>query len=544
VIPERRTVGVVPSPKLVRALPMMSLLLEASGMGVEILSPEDDAGRMTGVIYDMPGGGGGVRVPACAASICLVWASAVGESSEIRFRLGGDVPEVLRGRRVRSMAPQGCDISRYGGDPLALSGDCALWKRLSLPEQRHEAFCTSLEAWSEARCLFDLVNSRRFMCILPLINWLRALSDWDEWQRPTLHGAFIFDDPNLHAARYGFVRFPEIAASAKENNFHVAFGTVPLDGYYASRKAASVFRSWEDAISLCVHGNNHTRRELGGSLPGAGRLALMRQALHRVESLERRTGLRVSRCMVPPHGACAEATLPALVDAGFLCASVSHGSLHAENPAAEWTARLGPASSVVIGGLPIMPRFPLGDQAAVSALLAAYLGQPILPMGHHGDVESGLGPLVELADYINSLGKVKWACLDDVSCSLHALRVVGRTVWVRLVARRARFSVPQGSSELRVVAPWLDSRQDEVWMHEVGLASRPVILQRLADGSFCGVLRSANIEVVVVRTGIGDSRGGKAPRTAYSAIARRLAAEARDRVLPWLPPFLRGFLRS
>ena len=54
---------------------------------------------------------------------------------------------------------------------------------------------------------FQHLTETRFLNVVPLIEWLRALSDLRQWKFPPLRACFMFDDPNLHSERYGFICF-------------------------------------------------------------------------------------------------------------------------------------------------------------------------------------------------------------------------------------------------------------------------------------------------------------------------------------------------
>ena len=143
-----------------------------------------------------------------------------------------------------------------------------------------------------------------------------------------------------------------------------------------------IFREHPERLSLSVHGNNHTKRELGRaySEDREGR-SYCRQAIQRIERFERRTGLAVSRVMVPPYGACSEEMLAALPRYGFEAACISHGSLRFHNKTRAWTKNLGFLPSEMIEGCPVLPRWGLTGPTTNSILLAAFLKQAIILQG-------------------------------------------------------------------------------------------------------------------------------------------------------------------
>src|SRR5208283_5127567 len=103
---------------------------------------------------------------------------------------------------------------------------------------------------------------RRFLEMLPLLQWLREICAGASPVGPPLRACFIFDDPNLHWPRYGFVDYRQLAAQAEKENYHVSFATIPVDAWFTHSGTAGIFREHRSRLSLLIHGNNHTKREL------------------------------------------------------------------------------------------------------------------------------------------------------------------------------------------------------------------------------------------------------------------------------------------
>jgi hypothetical protein len=134
-----------------------------------------------------------------------------------------------------------------------------------------------------------------------------------------------------------------------------------------------------------------------------------------MERFRRRTGLDYSAVMVPPHGACSEAILSAMPSTGYAAACVSSGSLAFHNVDRPWTRLLGFKNVECVGGCPVIPRWGLKNGVDVSVILAAYLGQAIVIMGHHQDMADDLVEFDRVAGHINSLGSVAWSDMHTLS---------------------------------------------------------------------------------------------------------------------------------
>jgi len=287
-----------------------------------------------------------------------------------------------------------------------------------------------------------------------------------------------------------------------------------------------VFRNNASRLSLLVHGNDHTKAELARNYTPPARASLLRQAVHRIERLERAAGLRVSRVMVPPHGACSEAMLEELPGCGFEAACISHGSLRAHNKGKTWTRKVGYAVSELIAGCPVLPRWGLAGNARNTILLAAFLNQPIILRGHHRDLRDGTEVLDELARFINSLGTVTWSNLTELSRLNYLRRLDGNTLRLKLLGRTMKVQLPEGAT--RLVIEKAADQVREGW--QITGADGAVWKVKAGDSVPLPETLSGAIAIQTIsesETSVQNKRG----RTSGRAILRRLLTEARDRLL-------------
>ena len=151
-----------------------------------------------------------------------------------------------------------------------------------------------------------------------------------------------------------------------------------LDAWFTHRASAALFRGHQKRISLLIHGNDHGRNELAVPRTVHDSAALLDQAMDRIEGLERKANLQISRVMVPPHGACGESMLAQLPLHGFESACISADSLRTHNADRPWTRALGFAPSETVAGCTVLPRWSLTRSGPDVLLAAAYLGQPLI----------------------------------------------------------------------------------------------------------------------------------------------------------------------
>jgi hypothetical protein len=356
-----------------------------------------------------------------------------------------------------------------------------------------------------------------FLPLLPIVDFLRRTAP-ERFMPPSLRAAFLFDDPNLHGMSYGHLDYRLLVEDAVRTGYHVAFATIPLDTWYASRRAVELFRVHRDVLSLIVHGNTHIKRELSRPLDPDARRALLRQGLARIERFERRYRVHVGRVMAPPHGACSEAMAAEMPALGYEALCISRPYPWLEQPPPDRVLAGWRPTEILASGLPVIPRLHFhADRSEI--VLRAFLGQPVVLYGHHGDVRDGLDILRGASDEINRLGDVRWGSLDQIVSNMYETRVDGQRLFLRLFTRRATVRVPEGISHLHV--EWSGSATSE-----------PVIVNgKPADESGVSIASGATAEIRVTRDG-PQPDGRVSRRVQIWPYVRRGLAESRDRVLP------------
>jgi hypothetical protein len=456
-------------------------------------------------------------------------------AAESRFNFT-NVPSVAKCFRGRSLEDSSAKSTGRleidaGDEVLARKGEDPCWVRYIGEAAVLDLVSMELPELGVGEHLFKYFCRERWMGLLPVMHLLRGLSPW---RPPPLRACFMFDDPNLHWRSYGYVDYRELAQEAREQNYHASFATVPLDAWYVNRGAASIFRQNPDRLSLLIHGNNHTTFELSRALGEQRRRVLATQALRRIEGLERTAGLEIPRVMAAPHGACSQEMATVLVRAGFEAACISRGSLMNRNRELTWPTTIGLNVSEFLGdGLPIIPRFniQLEKDSEFNALLAAFLGQPIIPVGHHDDLARGLDLLSRLAGLINSTGEVQWLDMKSMSRTNFCTHQAGVDLHVKMYSRRIGLKIPDGVIQLHLHRPWLGSHANESLRVRKGQSVQNI---QSFHGEPLLVEAGESIEITSIPGQALDGRDGLPDGTPLAAIVRRQLCEGRDRLRPML----------
>ncbi len=448
------------------------------------------------------------------------------EQVEVKFADDAEVPFPFRGRTLTTAVAGNVQPLTPGQHEriLATTRHGAVWTVSTENGTKHFQSSFPLPMIPAEGNLRDVLNGDRFLEMLPLLHFLHNVCADSLYEGPPLRACFMFDDPNLHWPRYGYVDYRRIAEHATRENYHVSFATVPLDNWFTHPATAEVFRRHPRQLSMLIHGNNHTHQELAQDLPEAERRVLLWQAIRRIERLEKRAGFEISRVMAAPHGACSEAMMESLPQCGFESATISHGSLRVHNRGRGWTRALGYLPAELIRGCPVLPRWRMAANATNTVLLAAYLRQPIILVGHHQDLKKGNELMDHLARFINGLGPVTWGNMNELSRINYFRRAQGEALKIKPLGRKVSVQLPPGVRRLIIENPL--PRAWESWKVSNGSGpswkARPgetLAFSDKAGGPFLVETDSRPVMPQLISL-----------RRSPTALVRRLATEARDRL--------------
>jgi hypothetical protein len=376
-------------------------------------------------------------------------------STSVKFSASPQLPIALRRQQleqsVESSLPDICigEVLAHAGEPI--------WTSVREHDRSTEFAVEALPELQPDQLLFDHLQLPKWTGLIPLITFLRRITRDTQWIAPPLRACVMIDDPNLHWSSYGYVKYATLARQAKKQGYHMAFATIPLDAWLIHPSTAALFRENSAQLSLLIHGNNHTRNELARSYTNRTRQALIAQSLKRIEHLERTARLQVPKIMAAPHSAFSEEFASELLRQGYEAVCVSFELLRRFN-SRTWPVCFGlEPASFLAGGLPVIPRFSVGNGCRKAALLAAFLNQPVIPFGHHEDLAGDPSAVSEAIAYISTLGPVKWCDLAQIARTNYSYRLSSKSLQLRMYSRHIEVSVLPEIQTVSVARPWLES---------------------------------------------------------------------------------------
>ena len=354
------------------------------------------------------------------------------------------------------------------------------------------------------------------------VEFLRRVTGYAKSVPPPPRACFLFDDPNLHSGRYGFLDYRQLGAHAQDHGYHVAMAMVPLDAWFARRDAARLFRERSEYMSLVMHGNDHMPDELCcGPEELRPRLA---QALHRIERLEARVGVHVGRIMVPPHGRWSDDLLDGLAVLGY-------EGLCTDDPCARAALWSWWPAEPTDAGIARLERRHLDESALERELVvSAYLDQPIILYGHHGDVREGLDRLATWTTVVKKLGNVRWMSPVEMARGNYTSHRDDITT-VTLYSSRVTIELSDPETTLQVRIPAAFGRSEKDMLTVAGVR---VPLEQRGDELVSApvVAHGTTVDVRLRRADSFDRRAIGMPTKRMRPLARRLLTESRDRLQP------------
>ena len=252
---------------------------------------------------------------------------------------------------------------------------------------------------------------------LPAMIFLRSVLGDQCWRNPTPGAGLVIDDPLLKKS-YGFINFPRLLASARNQKYHVTLAFIPWNYWRGSPAKARMFLDYADCFSVCAHGCDHTNKEFGSAdyedLLGRNFMASQRMGWHRD-----RTGLAGEPFMVCPQEQYSLEAMRAFADsrqfAGLVCTACMPRNLSA--PRICGADLLLPAQDSFFG-FPVFKRHYWTDISVFA--MALFLGKPAILVEHHEFFRNGPGGAEKFAAELAAVRpNLQWTSLAETARRTH-----------------------------------------------------------------------------------------------------------------------------
>ena len=275
--------------------------------------------------------------------------------------------------------------------------------------------------------------------LLPLLMFLKY--SFREW---TWHGLddlanLTIDDPWLREP-YGYISFRELCQEAEKAPFHATISFVPYNYRRSHDDAIEIFRRCRQNLSVAVHGNDHDFSEFrpvkaqkpssqGPAVVSPNEKSVL-QALYRMDTFSRETGIPYDRVMIFPRANYNEESLGLLKKHNFLM-TVNWGGPSKFEYSRDHVDHLREIS-LEFKNFPVLRRFQVrnwrSDEPSLAEAkrwiqLRLFLDLPVLLYTHHDYFKIGAQAFNSMAGLVNTLQpRAEWSGLGPLPRSYTCAR--------------------------------------------------------------------------------------------------------------------------
>ncbi len=282
-----------------------------------------------------------------------------------------------------------------------------------------------------------------FSALLPTMMFLRFACGDQCWHNDRSYATLIIDDPLLRE-RYGFLKYRDLLFQMERNDFSTAIAFIPWNCRRSDESIATLFRQKPNKLSLCIHGNDHSHYEFGGTVPRGLQWKAL-EAQRRMKLHEKLTRVPFDDVMVFPQGVFSAAAMRALKVTNYLCAvNSSPYCLEATDNA----IKLRDMLDVAIMQYHAFPLFVRHYPRDISEFaLDLFLGRPAFIVEHHDWFRNGFEEILNFIARVQRLEvDILWKSLGEaVSNTYLQRRVDCRSVQAKFYS--SRVFVRNGSSQ-------------------------------------------------------------------------------------------------
>ncbi len=290
-----------------------------------------------------------------------------------------------------------------------------------------------------------------FSCLLPYAMAIRAIFEDRVWRPAAQSASLIIDDPVLRQT-YGFLNFKTLLDLAKHNKFHASLAFIPHNFRRSSAAVVQMFRENPRYLSLCYHGNDHTRAEFASTDTKLLR-ALVATAEERMQIHDTVSTVQCDRVMVFPQGNFSVEAMAVLQSRNFDAAV--NTIAHPMGESNSFTlAELCQPALTRYAGFPLFLRRPSALCQPPEIAFDLFFGRPVFLVEHHDTFKDTRGLLNAVANINQLCPSINWTRLSDAVRHATLRRVANDgTEFIRAYSSTVEVS-NSSAVEQEVVVQW------------------------------------------------------------------------------------------
>jgi hypothetical protein len=243
------------------------------------------------------------------------------------------------------------------------------------------------------------------------------------WHATGHYANLTIDDPWLREP-YGNLNYQKLLKEMEEHNFHTTIAFIPWNFDRNTPEVVSLFRSFPNRFSICIHGDNHDHKEFTdyASKPLDGQVSALKQSLARMERFRAQTGIPYERVMVFPHSIAPEQTIEALKGIGYVATINSQNIPMGSSQPPDPLFALRPTTSF-FGDFPSILRYPAAPTSDYFLAINDFLDNPLFFYTHQDFFSKGIDAFDGLADQVNRVEPdTKWRSVGDIAKQLYLVK--------------------------------------------------------------------------------------------------------------------------
>ena len=250
-----------------------------------------------------------------------------------------------------------------------------------------------------------------FSQIVPVVMYLKYTFRGMCWSSNKTYASFIFDDPLLRP-NYGFLNYEKLLQLMDNHHFSTNIAFIPWNCRRTKDSVSKIFLDRPDKFTISIHGCEHTGNEFG-SKSFVDLNNKVKRAKKRIQTHQRKTGIKYDNVMVFPQGVFSQQAMRILKCNNFLAAVNSEVVPYGDETKEIDISQLLDLAVTKYETFPLFTRrYP---DEVINSAFDIFMGKPVFIVEHHGYLKDGYGKMADFIESINMLDEdIHWDGLENI----------------------------------------------------------------------------------------------------------------------------------
>ena len=264
-----------------------------------------------------------------------------------------------------------------------------------------------------------------FAKIAPVMMFVKFSAGERGWHALHYYANLTIDDPWLREP-YGNLSYVGLLEEMEKHEFHTTIAFIPWNYDRSQADVVSLFRNHPNRFSIAIHGDNHDHKEFTDyrSKSLAAQVDDLKQALSRMESFQKLTGIPYDKVMIFPHSIAPKEMLGALKTYNY-SATVNSSNVPQNITRPTNMSEAFRPVTLLFDGFPSISRYSTAVQVPEAYVaMNQFLGNPLFFYDHSELFSQGIGAFDPVADEVNRLEPAtEWRSLGEIVRHLYVVKL-------------------------------------------------------------------------------------------------------------------------